>query len=98
MKLKLISATILSSLCLFAGTALADYPDMKAGLWEQNIELKTDTGELERQLEEARKQMQEQMKNMPPAQRQMMENMLAESGMNLEFGNIEHKMCYRRTD
>lgn len=92
--MKIISATLVSSLCFFAGAALAaDYPDMKAGLWEHNIELKTDTGELERSLAEARKQMQEQMKNMPPAQRKMMEDMLAESGMNLEFGNIKQKMC-----
>lgn len=92
--MKFIRATLVSSLLLFSGTALAaEYPDMKAGLWEHNVELKTDTGELEKKLAEARKQMQEQMKNMPPAQRKMMEDMLADSGMDLAFGNIKQKMC-----
>lgn len=92
--MKLINASLVSILFFFAGTAMAaDYPDMKAGLWEHNVELKTDTGELERKLAEAKKQMEEQMKNMPPAQRKMMEDMLADSGMDMEFGNIKHKMC-----
>ncbi|HKK19540.1 MAG TPA: DUF3617 domain-containing protein [Opitutales bacterium] len=92
--MKLFSAIPISSLLLFIGTALAaDYPDIKPGLWEHNVEWSTDTGELERSMAEARNQMQKQMKDMSPAQRKMMEDMLAESGMDLGLDNVTRKVC-----
>jgi len=92
--MKLFSAIPISSLLLFISTALAaDYPDIKPGLWEHNVEWSTDTGELERGMAEARNQMQKQMKDMSPAQRKMMEDMLAESGMDLGLDNVTRKVC-----
>lgn len=72
------------SLSLFVlASAAAQAQSTKPGLWEVSSKMDASSNsEMAKQMEQAQKQMAA----MPPAQRKMMEDMLAKQGMNLSFG------------
>lgn len=53
-------------------------PDIKPGLWEMHMD-----GGMAGQMQHAMQQMQEQMAAMPPAERQLMQAMMGNMGMNM---------------
>lgn len=69
--------------------AQADDLDIKPGLWEHQMSMKSESGQLEQQLEMARQQME----SMPAAQKKMMEDMFAKQGISLDFGNQTVRNC-----
>jgi hypothetical protein len=72
---------LLCSALLLLDTASAFAQSTKPGLWE--IQSKVGGNP---QMEQQMAQMQQQMANMPPAQRKMMEDMMAQQGLNLKVG------------
>lgn len=62
---------------------------VKPGLWEHSIDLKSESGRLEAALELARTQMA----LLPPAQRQMIEDTLAQQGVRADFVNQTFQNC-----
>lgn len=69
--------------------ALAQAIDVKPGLWEHSIVLKSESGRLEMALELARTQME----LLPPAQRKAVEDTLAQQGIKADFGNQTFQNC-----
>lgn len=63
--------------------------DVKPGLWEHSIDLKSESGRLEVALELARTQMQ----LLPPAQRKAVEDTLARQGIKADFVNQTFQNC-----
>jgi hypothetical protein len=63
--------------------------DVKPGLWEHSINLKSESGRLEVALELARTQMQ----LLPPAQRKVVEDTLAQQGVKADFVNQTFQNC-----
>ncbi|MDY6984428.1 MAG: DUF3617 domain-containing protein [Pseudomonadota bacterium] len=63
--------------------------DVKPGLWEHSIDLKSESGRLEMALELARTQMA----LLPPAQRQAIEDTLAQQGLKADFVNQTFQNC-----
>jgi len=72
---------VVASLALSCAAAFGQ--SMKPGLWEVSTRMQGAAGG---QLAEAQAQMQEQMKNMPPEQRKMMEERMAQRGMRMGPG------------
>ena len=68
-------------LALAATTAQAQ--NLKPGLWEMNSKMTSSSG----QMEQAMAQAQAQMAAMPPAQRKMVEDMMAKQGVGMGAGN-----------
>ena len=68
---------------------LADPAEMRPGLWEHSFTMKSQSGEMERTMQ----RMQEQMANMPPEQRQMIEQMLADQGMQVGPSGQSVRIC-----
>lgn len=87
MKTALTLAAALAASTLAAPLHAA--PDMRAGLWQHEFSMKSQSG----QMEQAMQQMQEQLKNMPPEQRKMMEQMMAERGVELGSDSQRIKVC-----
>lgn len=78
-----------AALALFAASASAQ--TMKPGLWEVTNKL-GGSPEMDRSMSE----MQQQMASMPPAQRKMMEDMMAKQGVQMAGtagGGMVTKMC-----
>ena len=81
---------VCSSLVLLGATS-AFAQSTKPGLWEIEARMGGNP-----QMDQARAQMQQQMANMSPAQRKMMEDMLAQQGVNLSAdkgGGMAVKVC-----
>lgn len=74
--LALVAAALVST--TFYATAQA----LKPGLWQVNNKLSSSSGELEKALAEAQKQLA----TMPPDQRKMMEAMMAKQGVGMVAG------------
>lgn len=72
-----VSKSLFLSLCLLP--ALASALDIQPGLWE----ISSNTMQVGGQAVPGMEQMLEQMKNLPPEQRQMMEQLLAQQGVQL---------------
>lgn len=66
-----------ATVCCLAAAAHAQ--SMRAGLWEWQSTIKSQSGELEAAMAE----MQKQLADMPPDQRRQMEQMFAQSGMQM---------------
>ncbi|MBF6632138.1 MAG: DUF3617 domain-containing protein, partial [Comamonas sp.] len=81
----LFAATLLLTPALGSAQVLS----VKPGLWEHSVDLKSESGRLEMALEMARTQMA----LLPPAQRQMMENMLAQQGVKFDIVNQRFQNC-----
>lgn len=81
-------------LILLGASGLAQAQAMKPGLWEHSVSYTSHSG----QMEQAMKQMQQQMASMPPDQRKMMEQMLAQQGMSLGPKGTTLKICVSKED
>ncbi len=77
MRLTALLATI--ALTASLTPALAQTPQLKAGLWEHSMTLKSESGQVEGLLAIAQAQVQ----NMPAEQRESVERMLAQRGVSL---------------
>ena len=66
--------------------AVAEPAPLRPGLWE--MKMQRDGADSSAQMRE----MQEQMKNMPPEQRQMVENMMKQHGVSIQGGG-NFKVC-----
>lgn len=62
---------------------------VKPGLWEHSVNMQSESGRLEQALQMA----MAQMALMPPEQRQMIENMLAQQGVKMDFANQTFQNC-----
>lgn len=83
-------ATVAALACIsFSGLALAQTQKMRPGLWEHSFTMKSQSGQMERSM----KEMQQQMANMPPEQRKMMEEMMAQKGMGMGTPGKSVKVC-----
>lgn len=85
---------LLLPLLLFPVACPAQTLDVKPGLWEHRVEMKSETGRLEAMMETARAQIAQ----MPAAQRQMMESMLAQQGLKLDLANQSFQNCITAED
>jgi hypothetical protein len=85
---------LLLTLSLLPAVCFAQTMPVKPGLWEHSVELKSESGKLENMLETARAQIA----LMPPAQRQMMENMMAQQGLKLDLANQSFQNCITEED
>ena len=85
MKLYLLLVTAPLALAAFSASAQS----MKPGLWEHSFTMKSQSGQMEKGMAE----MQKQMAAMPPEQRKMMEQMLAQSGVGMGAKANTVKVC-----
>ena len=86
---KPFAATAVLAVSMVSGSALAEAMQMRPGLWENHFTVKSQSGDIERSLQ----QMQEQLASLPPEQRQMMEQMMANQGMQLGPSGQSVKVC-----
>jgi hypothetical protein len=70
-------------------TVNAAAPDILPGLWENKVEIKSESGQFEKAMEQA-KQM---LENMPAEQQKMMKDMMAKQGVNFDFANRTMQVC-----
>lgn len=82
-------AAFLLSAVLMPALVHAQAFHVKPGLWEHSIDLKSESGRLEAALELARTQLA----LLPPAQRQMIEETLAQQGVRADFVNQTFQNC-----
>lgn len=83
------ASALLLAACVMPALAHAQAFDVKPGLWEHSVDLKSESGRLEMALELARTQMA----LLPPAQRQAIEDTLAQQGMKADFVNQTFQNC-----
>ncbi len=83
------SAFVLATLAFQPLTVFAQAFEIKPGLWEHSIDLQSESGRIEIALEIARTQMA----LLPPAQRQLVENTLAQQGIKADFVNQTFQNC-----
>jgi hypothetical protein len=87
MKPRLLAASAVW-MVLVGGTASAQ--TLKPGLWEMSHKTQTGSGEMEKAMAEAQKQMA----NLPPEQRKMMQDMMAKQGVSMSAGGgMAIKVC-----
>jgi hypothetical protein len=84
-----VSACIFSAVLALPASGFAQVLNVKAGLWEHGIDLKSESGRLELALELARTQMN----LLPPAQRKAVEDMLIQQGVKADFINQTFQNC-----
>ncbi|WP_397411035.1 DUF3617 domain-containing protein [Polaromonas sp.] len=83
-------ASALGLLFLLAQPVAAQ--SLKPGLWEINNKMQSSSGQMEKSMAEAQKQMAA----MPPEQRKMMQDMMAKQGLSMGAGaggNMAVKIC-----
>lgn len=81
---------VLAAVVASTGTAQAQTAfRLQPGLWEQSMTMKSSSGEMEAKMA----QMQQQLASMPPAQRKMVEDMMAKQGVGVGGRNNTVKMC-----
>ena len=73
---------LLLTLTLAASALSVSAQTMKPGLWEMKSKMTTGSGEMEKAMALAQKEMAK----MPPDQRKMMEDMMAKQGMKMDAG------------
>lgn len=81
------SVVIALTPCAFANDSVK--VDMAPGLWDLSFTLASQSGEIERALAEAQKQLAA----LPPAQRKMVEDMMAAQGVGFTSGKQSIKVC-----
>jgi|AntDeeMinimDraft_4_1070355.scaffolds.fasta_scaffold10654_2 hypothetical protein len=86
---RFLTLPTLGALLLTAGLSHAEDPGMKPGLWQHEIQISSESGKMEKMLD----QLRQQMESMPAGQRQMMENMMKSQGMDFDFQNQSFKTC-----
>lgn len=82
---RFLTAVLLS----LSSIAVAQEFTVKPGLWEHQMDLKSESGRLEQALETARAQIA----LLPPAQRQMMESMMTNQGIRFDLVNQSFQNC-----
>lgn len=85
--------TLALALGLGAG-APAQAQKLNPGLWEQAVAMKSESGRLEKAMQEA----QAAMAGMPPEQRRMMQEMMARQGLALGGGNSTVRICISKEE
>ncbi len=84
-----------AALGLASAAALAQSPPrLKPGLWEHRIQMSSQSGEMESAMKEA----QAAMADMPPEQRKMMEQMMAQQGVAFDASGQSVRMCMTPED
>lgn len=91
--MKRLAAFAVSMLCAMQVQAAEPLP-LKPGLWEHSFTMKSESGRIEAAMAE----MQRQLANMPPAQRQMMEDMLSGQGLSMRPGGGTIQVCLTEAD
>lgn len=86
---KVLLTAILSTFS-FSSYALSN---MKPGLWEHSFVIKSDSGEVEKALADAKKKLA----SMPPEQRKMMEEIMASKGLGISDKGNNIKVCISKT-
>lgn len=86
---KIITIVAAAACTSLTGTALAQAQKMRPGLWEHSFTMRSQSG----QMEKAMSEMQQQMASMPPEQRKMMEQMMAQQGMGMGTSGRSIKVC-----
>lgn len=89
MKGSLFVATLLLPLAVSAQTI-----SVRPGLWEHQIELKSESGRVEFALEMARTQMA----MLPPDQRQMIESVIEAQGLKVDWVNQRFQNCITESE
>ena len=85
-----LAATAAAAVLLLpALAAQAQTQKMRPGLWEHSVTMKSQSG----QMEAAMAQMQKSLASMPPAQRQQMEQMMAQRGIGMGPKGNTVKVC-----
>ena len=74
---------------LLTSQAFAQAQKMRPGLWDHGFTMKSQSG----QMEGAMAQMQQSMASLPPEQRKMMEQMLAQQGLGIGPKGNSVKVC-----
>ena len=91
--MKALSSWLTAAL-LSAAAAGAGAQTQSPGLWENTIAFKSQSGEMEKAME----QMQKQLAAMPPDQRKQMEQMMASRGMSMGAKGTTVKVCVTPED
>lgn len=68
--------------------------DLKPGLWEHSFTMESESGRMESAIEEALRQLEQ----LPESQRRMVENMMAEQGVNLDMAGSSVQVCVTQED
>lgn len=74
---------------LFTSLALAEAMKIEPGLWEHTMKMTSQSGKME----EAMRQARQQLDSLPPAQRQMMEQMMAAQGIGFGADENSFRIC-----
>jgi hypothetical protein len=85
-KSSLCTALLLTTI---ASTAYAETPQIKPGLWKNQVDFKTESGELEKQM----KQLRQQLEQLPEAQRKMMASMMKSQGVDFDLETQTFRSC-----
>jgi hypothetical protein len=76
-------------LMLLTSLGHAQQQRIEAGLWEITVTIQSQSGEVE----QAMREMQEQLAALPPEQRQMMEQMMAQQGISMDGTTSTYRIC-----
>lgn len=89
------SLVAFSGLMLFSMQLMAADPlPLRPGLWEHSFTMKSESGRIEAAMAE----MQRQLEGLPPAQRKMMEDMMAAQGLSMRAGGGTVQVCLTEED
>jgi hypothetical protein len=77
------------AMLLACASSLAQPTKMQPGLWEQQVSMKSTSGQMEAQMA----QMQQQLASMPPEQRRMLEDMMARQGAGMGAKPNTVRLC-----
>lgn len=86
--------TAVAAVLLTAPAAQAQLQTLQPGLWQYDVKLKSQSGQVEKALSEA----QQRLAQLPPEQRKAVEKMMAEKGVNLDAGGTTLKSCLSAQD
>lgn len=89
----ILGVAFLASSLLATSALAADFPDIKPGLWDQRMAIESEGGELEQAMAQAKEAMEAQLANMPPEQRQMMEQMMTDQGFSFDLSDQRFQSC-----
>ncbi|MFL0811410.1 MAG: DUF3617 domain-containing protein [Agarilytica sp.] len=92
MRLPLLFSILLLS--FISSFSFAEAPDIRTGWWQYKVDMKTQSGQLEAAIEQAKAAMA----NMPPEQRAMMEQMMNGRGMKFDLQNRTFETCITQED
>lgn len=98
MKLPISIAAALSLIAL-SGTAAASENqgfevDLKPGTWQHSFTMKSESGQMEQAIEEALRQLEQ----LPESQRRMVEEMMAQQGIDLGLAGSTVEVCISEED